>query len=99
MNLIPTLQTKRCDTFLSLIAPKALTSKVLFDVFREIRETLYRLYSVGFKVKIREETHQVYARVVALSGDNLWVNTIYGLSSQFTSGTLLYFTFIYFYLF
>ena len=71
-----------------MFAPKALTSKNLWLAFDVIRKDLKKLERIGFDVKHNNETVKVYVRLLAVSGDNMALNYVYGLTGSFSNGMI-----------
>lgn len=83
MNFKPVFQSNKLDIIAILFAKKVMSGQNLFVVCHKLREELIKLFNDGFEIKYEGETKKVYARVIAVCGDNEFFNQFYGLTSTF----------------
>ena len=82
MNFKPVLQSQRGDTIGVMFAPKRLSTKDLSALCENLRKSLAYLYTKGVEITYKGEKVQVYARIVCVTGDNLFMNYFFGLTGE-----------------
>ena len=73
------------DTILVSLCPSEFNTKLWYP-FKYVASQLARLERKGFQIEVKGKTQTIYARLIALSGDNLFCHYAYGLNNCFSSG-------------